>query len=85
MGSPQLNIRLSRQAADALEAAVFVRGARSAQEIVGPVVEEMAANLARDPDVADALAVRVRHRRRAQSNITPMAKRTAGREGSGSS
>jgi hypothetical protein len=72
MGSPQLNVRLSREAADALEAAVFVRSLRSAQDLVGPAVEELAASLAQDPDIAAAIALRLRHRRQEQSNVTAM-------------
>jgi hypothetical protein len=67
---PQLNVRLPREALDALEAAVFVRELRSAQELVGPVVEQLAQQLLAEEDVA--AAVKLRASRRGQSNVTAM-------------
>jgi hypothetical protein len=66
---PQLNVRLSDAAADAFDAAVFVRSLRSAQELAGPALEELAEQLMTDPAVADAVALRRKTRR---SNVTPM-------------
>jgi hypothetical protein len=70
MKPPQLNVRLPREALDALEAAVFVRSLRSAQELVGPVVEQLAQQLLAEEDVA--AAVRLRAGCRGQSNVTAM-------------
>jgi hypothetical protein len=70
MTTSQLNVRLPREALDALEAAVFVRELRSAQELVGPVVEQLAQQLLADEDVA--AAVKLRKGRRSQSNVTAM-------------
>jgi hypothetical protein len=66
----QLNVRLSSEAVDALEAAVFVRSLRSAQELVGPVVEHLAQQLLADEDVA--AAVKLRAGRQGPSNVTSM-------------
>jgi hypothetical protein len=66
----QLNVRLPTEALDALEAAVFVRSLRSAQELVGPVVEQLATRLMADEDIA--AAVKLRTGRRGQSNVTAM-------------
>jgi hypothetical protein len=70
MKTSQLNVRLSSAALDALEAAVFVRSLRSAQELVGPVVEHLAQQLLADEDVA--AAVKLRAGRRGPSNVTSM-------------
>lgn len=70
MKPSQLNVRLSSEAVDALEAAVFVRSLRSAQELVGPVVEQLAEQLLADEDVA--AAVKLRADRRGPSNVTSM-------------
>jgi hypothetical protein len=70
MRQSQLNVRLSREALNALEAAVFVRSLRSSQELVGPVVEQMAQQLLADEDVA--AAVKLRAGRRGPSNVTSM-------------
>lgn len=70
MKPSQLNVRLSSEAVDALEAAVFVRSLRSAQELVGPVVEQLAQQLLADEDVA--AAVKLRADRRGPSNVTSM-------------
>jgi hypothetical protein len=67
---PQLNVRLSSEALDALEAAVFVRSLRSAQELVGPAVEQLAQQLLADEDVV--AAVKLRASRLGQSNVTAM-------------
>lgn len=70
MKTSQLNVRLSSEALDALEAAVFVRSLRSAQELVGPVVEQLAKQLMADEDVAAAMKLRAS--RRGLSNVTSM-------------
>jgi hypothetical protein len=70
MKTSQLNVRLSRDALDALEAAVFVRSLRSTQELVGPVVEQLAQQLLADEDVA--AAVKLRAGRQDPSNVTSM-------------
>jgi hypothetical protein len=70
MKASQLNVRLSTDALDALEAAVFVRSLRSAQELVGPVIEQLAKQLLADEDVA--AAVMLRTHRRGPSNVTSM-------------
>ena len=48
---------------DAIQAAVFVRDLRSPQPLVGPVVEELAAELADDPAVAAAIELRTSNRK----------------------
>ncbi len=73
MGESQLNVRLTREAADALDAAVFVRELRSPHELVAPAIEELARELLEDADVADAVAIR--GRRRAPDNVAPIGKR----------
>ncbi len=70
MKTSQLNVRLSRESLDALEAAVFVRSLRSAQEILGPVVEQLAQELMADEDVA--AAVKLRAGRESPSNVMSM-------------
>lgn len=80
MSSPQLNVKLSREAADALEAAVFVRSLRSAQDLVGPAVEELAASLAQDADIAAAIELRMRRRVRDQANVTAIRKSSKTRQ-----
>lgn len=70
MTTSQLNVRLPREVLDALEAAVFVRSLRSAQELVGPVVEQLAKQLLAEEDIA--AAVKLRAGRRGQSNVTAM-------------
>lgn len=70
MRTSQLNVRVSREALDALKAAVFVRSLRSAQELVGPVVEQLATQLMGDEDVASA--VKLRASRGGLSNVTSM-------------
>jgi hypothetical protein len=67
---PQLNVRLSNEAADALDAAVFVRSLRSAQDLVGPAIEKLATELMQDTDVANAVVLR--RRREKPSNVTSM-------------
>jgi len=54
----QIYVRVSRTTLDALEAAVYVRRLRSAQELVGPIVEALGEKLAAAPDVAAALKSR---------------------------
>jgi hypothetical protein len=70
MRQSQLNVRLSREALDALEAAVFVRSLRSAQELIGPVVEDFAQQLMADDDVVSA--IKLREGRRGLTNVTSM-------------
>lgn len=70
MKTSQLNVRLSSEALGALEAAVFVRSLRSAQELVGPVVEQLAQELMADEDVA--AAVKLRAGRQGPSNVMSM-------------
>jgi hypothetical protein len=70
MKPSQLNVRLSSEAVDALEAAVFVRSLRSAQELVGPVIEQLAQQLLADEDIA--AAVKLRAGCRSPSNVTSM-------------
>lgn len=55
---------------DALEAAVFVRSLRSAQELIGPVVEDFAQQLMADDDVVSA--IKLREGRRGHTNVTSM-------------
>lgn len=54
----QIYVRVSRLTLDALEATVYVRRLRSAQELIGPVVEALAEKLRAAPDVAAALKSR---------------------------
>lgn len=54
----QVNVRVSREIYDVLDAAAFVRGFRGMQDLVGPVVEREAEKLAQQAPVQDALAAR---------------------------
>lgn len=47
---------------DAIQAAVFVRDLRSPQPLIGPMVEQFAAELVADPAVAAAIELRRSHR-----------------------
>jgi hypothetical protein len=54
----QLNVRISEHTFEAITAAVYVRKLRSPQQLLGPLVEEFAAELLDDPAVADAMRLR---------------------------
>lgn len=58
MPRPQVNIRLTQEQHDVLQAAVFVRGLKSAQDLIGPEVERLVEGLTSDQGVSDALRVR---------------------------
>jgi hypothetical protein len=73
MTGTQLNVRLSSGAADALDAAVFVRSLKSPHDLVAPAIEKLATELLKDPDVA--AAVELRRRRESPLNVAPMPKR----------
>lgn len=55
---PQLNIRISQDVAQVLEAAAFVRGYKGYQELLEPVVQARAAELGADEAVKAAIAAR---------------------------
>ncbi len=55
---PQLNLRLTDEQLLVLEAAVFVRGLRSAQDLVMPIVNELVETLETDPKIKQAAALR---------------------------
>lgn len=58
---PQVNVRLTAQEQDVLDAIVFLRE-KSASEVVRPVVAAFLADQAADADVAAALEIRARVR-----------------------
>jgi precorrin-3B methylase len=55
---PQLNIRISQQVAQVLEAAAFVHGYKGYQELIEPVVAARAAELGADEAVKAAMAAK---------------------------
>jgi hypothetical protein len=54
----QFNVRVTYEAADLIEAAVYVRRLRSPQGLLAPVLEEFAASLADDDAIATAMQSR---------------------------
>ena len=56
---PQVNVRVSQETLDVLEATTFVRRLRSPQELVGPVIDALARRLRESPEVEAALRARV--------------------------
>lgn len=71
----QFNVRVSKEAHDAIEAAVFVRELRSAQPLLGPAVERLASDLAKDPAVKTAVKLRRSTQTDAPPRVTPLRKR----------
>jgi len=69
MANRQVNVQLSEEARDILEAAAFVRDVRSHQELLRPVIEGFASELANDPAVASALRLRLEERKKKVSPI----------------
>lgn len=65
----QINLRVSARAHEELEAAAFVRGLRSFQELLRHVVEQQAAKLAEEPETKDALKARNGYRLRGESKL----------------
>ncbi len=69
----QINIRVSQEAFDAFDAVVFLQELRSVQEILGPVLEAHARELAERPDVRGLIAMREAHREtRRPANVTDL-------------
>jgi len=56
--SVQINIRVSTEVEEVLEAAAFVRKYRGMQKLLGPIVGEYAASLAKEEAVQAALRAR---------------------------
>lgn len=65
----QINLRVSARAYEELEAAAFVRGLRSFQELLRHVVEQHAAKLAEETETKEALKARKSYRVRAESKV----------------
>ena len=55
---PQVNIRVTQETLDVLDAAVFVDRLRGSQELLRPVVEQLVARLVARPEVEAALRAR---------------------------
>jgi len=68
----QINLRVSAQAYEELEAAAFVRGLRSFQELLRRVVEQHASKLAEETETTEALKARSNYRLRAKSKVTEL-------------
>jgi hypothetical protein len=79
MARKQLNIRVPDAVRDTLDAAVFVRDLRGPQELVEAALEEVAAELRRDPLVRDALALRSKSRSSRGAKIHRLPTAGAGR------
>ena len=77
--TPQINVRLTQAQEDVIAAAVFVRDLRSPQALLEPLVEQLADELMRDPDVANA--VRLRTSRRRSSVVRPLDERRGSSSG----
>lgn len=65
MTKRQVNIRLSEEQHDVLQAAVFVKGLKSAQDIIGPEVERVVKDLTSDQRISDAVKARRAERKAA--------------------
>ena len=65
MAKHQVNIRVTQEQHDVLQAAVFVKGLKSAQDIIGPEVERLVEGLTSDQRVSDALRARRAERKAA--------------------
>ncbi len=72
----QINIRVTQEAFDAFDATVFLEERRSVQDILGPVLEAHARELAARPDVRGAVAMRQANREAARpQNVTQLSDR----------
>lgn len=60
--SSQINLRVTPEVEEVLEAAVFVHNSRSIQQLLTPVVIELATRLAKEEAVQAALEARQRAR-----------------------
>lgn len=54
----QINLRLESNTVEVLEAAIYLRRHRGMQELLGPVIEEFAQQLAEDESVRRAVELR---------------------------
>lgn len=54
----QINLRLESNTVEVLEAAIYLRRHRGMQELLGPVIEEFAQQLADDETVRRAMQLR---------------------------
>lgn len=72
----QINIRVTLQAFEVLEAAVFVRKLRSPQDVLGPIAEQFLSSLAEEPDVKAAMGIREAHRPAASVSELPDRRRS---------
>jgi hypothetical protein len=59
----QVNVRVSQEVADTLDAAAFVREYRGLQELVAPELGRLAERLRREPAVVAAIRARDQRRR----------------------
>jgi hypothetical protein len=75
----QVNIRVSKDVVDALDAAVFVRELRSPQELLRPVVEKLGESLAADPKIKAALRLRRDERKKEKNNVHELPRKSGRR------
>jgi hypothetical protein len=75
----QLNLRVSREAADLFQAAVFVRDLKSVQELLRPVLEAHADALRTDDSVTAAVALREQNRAGERQNVRELPARSSSR------
>ncbi|MEI2702572.1 MAG: hypothetical protein V9E83_09255 [Baekduia sp.] len=59
----QVNIRVTQEQHDVLQAAVYVRELKSAQDLLAPEVEHLTAELMKDRRVAEAYRLRAVQRK----------------------
>lgn len=69
----QINLQVEQSTADLLDAAVFIRNLRSPQELLKPLVEGLATELARDPRISEAASLRAQERKETD-NVSPLRK-----------
>lgn len=62
MSKHQVNIRVSQEQHDVLQAAVYVRDLKSAQDLIAPEVERLATKLMKDQRIAEVHQLRVAER-----------------------
>jgi hypothetical protein len=58
VSKPQINVRVELATMEILEAAIYARRLRGPQELLGPVLEELASGLAAQPGVEEAIRAR---------------------------
>ena len=78
MSKTQLNVRLTPHVQDVLDAAVFVRGLRSPQPLLEPLLDRLVAELLEDERVSAALRLREQHRGDGVENVAKLPPRKKG-------